>query len=453
MGALGSGPPAGGKEFSGIAVLLLECRRRRYQNHGVAAATTPADAKEASFELAPNVDITRLPLTTEEGFVISRLAGRRLGVGDLTRETGLNTAQVKGHVESLLKKGAITLSVTSKAAPSTTVRDPYAGVVFSPADLADGKDLNEEQKKRILLFELKLDEWTHYTLLGIKRSAAGAEVKSGYFSSSKEFHPDAFFRKDLGKYAERVDRIFRAMKAAYEVLSKPVMRSAYDETLVGELSPDELFELEQIADVKKREAERKARLQRADDARKKARLRWNPMAQRLAKARELFQLAEEARKAGKHEEAANHARLACSYDEALKVRAEPLLLESDVARTQALLKKIQAAMHYGDKSIEADLHRAADQAAELAEQIKRAPLLLEVAKIMQDTKRPQKAFKLATLATTLDDKLAAGWAIVADVAAAEQKWALASRAAERWLQIEPTSQRAKDIVRQAKAAR
>ncbi|MDP2340340.1 MAG: DnaJ domain-containing protein [Deltaproteobacteria bacterium] len=418
----------------------------------MAAQPTPTEKKEASFELAANVDITRLPLTTEEGFVISRLAGRRLGVGDLTRETGLNTAQVKAHVESLLKKGAISLSVSKAAAPAKE-RDPYAGIVFTPGDLADGKDLTEEQKKRILLFEMNLDEWNHYTLLGIKRSASGADIKGGYFKSSKEFHPDAFFRKDLGKYAERVDRIFRAMKAAYDVISKPLMRAGYDETLVGELTPEELNELELIADEKKREVEYKARLARADENRKKQRLRWNPVAQRLAKARELFRLAEESRKAGKLEEAANHARLACSYDAALKVRAEPLLLEADAGRAQSLLKKIHAALQYGDKNLEEDVQRAADQAAELAEQLQRAPLLLDVAKVFQSLKRPQKAFKLASMATNLDDKLVAAWMIVADVAAAENKWALAGRAAERWLQLEPGNARAKDLVKAAKSAR
>ncbi len=417
----------------------------------MAAPPTSAD-KEASFELVAGVDITRLPLTTEEGFVVSRLAGRRLSVSDLTRETGLNGALVKGYVESLLKKGALAAIISQKPA-STTDSDPYAGIIFSPGDLADGKDLSIDQKKRILLFERNLDDWNHYRLLGIKRSAPSTDIKSGYFKSSKEFHPDAYFRKDLGKYAERIDRIFRAMKAAYDVISRSETRAAYDDTLMGELSPEELHELEQIADEKKREIERKSRLLRIEDARKKQRLSRNPMAQRLAKARELFLLAEESRKAGRLEEAANHARLACSYDETLKIRIEPLLVEADVSRAQGLLKKIQAALQYGDKELEAELHRAADQAAALAEQIQQAALFLDVAKVMHALKRPQQAFKFATLATTLDDKLAAAWTLVADIAAAEKKWALAARAAERWLVLEPSSLRAKEIVRLAKSAR
>jgi hypothetical protein len=415
---------------------------------------TDAKAPDPFFELAPGIDLTKLPLTPEEGFLCSRFTGRRVSLGDLARETGLPGVKVKAAVEKLMKLGAITLVTGIRAPAPTRVRDPYEGMIFAPGDLADGKDLTEEQKKRILFIEAKLDDWSHYALLGLKRSATGAEIKSGYFKASKEFHPDAFFRKDLGKYAERVDRIFRAMKACYDVLSKPMTRAAYDETLVGELTPEELAELEAIADEKKREAEIKARLARAEEARKQQRLRWNPMAQRLAKAREMFRLAEGARKEGKHEEAANLARLACSYDEALTVRAEPIILEADAARCAALTKKVHAALQYGDKSMEADIHKAAESAAELAEAVRRAPLLLDVAKAMQAIKRPQRAFKLATLAAELDDRMVPAWTIVAEVALAESKFALAKRAVDRWLSLEPTNARAKELAKDiAKAAK
>ena len=81
--------------------------------------------------------------------------------------------------------------------------------------------------------------------------------------------------------------------------------------------------------------------------------------------------------------------------------------------------------------------------------MRRAPLLLDVAKVMQTLKRPQKAFKLATAATEVDDKLVAAWVIVCEVATAELKWALAKRAAEKWLALEPTAARAKDLLKQA----
>ncbi len=413
---------------------------------------------ETLFEVPVGVDVMRLPLTAEEGFLLSRLMGRQATLVDLTRETGLPAPQVKSLVENLVRKGAATLS-QAKAAPSSTtqaparVKDPWGGMIFSPADMADGKDLTEEQKKRILHVEAHLDDWNHYTLLGVKRTASTADIKTGYFKASKEFHPDTFFRKDIGKYAERVDRIFRAMKAAYDVLSKAPIRVAYDETLIGEISPEELEELAQIADVKRREIEHQARIVRAEAARKAARLRRNPIAEKLLKAREYFRLAEEARKAGRLEEAATHARLACVYDEALKVRVEPLLTEAEVQRVAVLLKKVTVAIQYGDRSLEAEMLALADQAADLAETLKRPALLLDVATVLMKLPREVRAFRLASQVTELDDKNVAAWKIVAEAAAQQEKWALCNRAAERWAALEPTATRPKELIKQAKTSR
>jgi curved DNA-binding protein CbpA len=394
-------------------------------------------AKEATFEVPASVDITALPLTPEEGFVISRLMGRRRGVADLTRETGLPPADVKRHVESLVT--------------DPRRRLPYDGMIFSLADLADGPDLNDEQKRRILHVEANLAFWNHYKLLGLRRTASAEEIKSAYFKLSREFHPDTFFRKNIGRYAERVDRIFRALKTAHDVLSKPGTREAYDVTLVGDFSPEELAELEKIASAKKLEAENAARLARNDAARKAARLRWNPVAQRMSRGAEIFQLAEEARKAGRLEEAVTHARLACSYDDSLQGRAEGIFEEADIARANAMLKRVEGSIRYIDKSNEEELLRAADAVLELAEKLYRVTLLLGVARVMLALKRPQKAFRAANLATEKEPQNVKAWEVVADAAVAEGKWALATRAAEKWQALDPTAMRPKELIKQARA--
>jgi curved DNA-binding protein CbpA len=330
------------------------------------------------------------------------------------------------------------------------LRQPYGGMVFSPADLADGAELTDEQKRRILYIDANLGTWNHYRLLDIKRTASAADVKAAYFKVSREFHPDTFFRKNIGRYADRVDRIFRAMKAAYDVLSRTEMRAAYDDTLIADFTPEEAAELEAIADVKKREFERAARLARNDAARKAARLKWNPLAQRIARGAELFALAEAARKAGKFEEAATQARLACSFDDSLTVRAEPIFAEADATKAQALFKRLQSGLQFVDKDNLDDMMKAADIVAAQAEGLRRAPFLVEVATVMQTLKRPQRAFRLANLATELDPQLAAAWTIVAETAAQEGKWALAQRAAERWQALEPRATRPKEIIKQAR---
>ena len=76
----------------------------------------PEKTADDVFELA-SVDITALPLTTDEGFIVSRLVGRRVGAADLARETGFSLLQVNSLLESLVKKGALSFSAVQKAPP------------------------------------------------------------------------------------------------------------------------------------------------------------------------------------------------------------------------------------------------------------------------------------------------------------------------------------------------
>ncbi|HEY1098723.1 MAG TPA: hypothetical protein VGF99_07335, partial [Myxococcota bacterium] len=69
----------------------------------MSTTTTPPRA-EPLFEVPAGVDVMKLPLSAEEGFVLSRLMGRTATLADLTRETGLPATQVKTLIEGLVKK-------------------------------------------------------------------------------------------------------------------------------------------------------------------------------------------------------------------------------------------------------------------------------------------------------------------------------------------------------------
>lgn len=62
----------------------------------------------------------------------------------------------------------------------------------------------------------------YYTVLGLKRTATGAEIKAAYKKLAVQYHPD----KHLGdvQYEER----FKQVSEAYQVLSNPQKRSIYD---------------------------------------------------------------------------------------------------------------------------------------------------------------------------------------------------------------------------------
>lgn len=407
-------------------------------------------APEYSFEVAPSVDITKLPLTQEEGLVVARMLGRRVTVGELVRESAVSPGRAAEVVESLVKKGAVVRIGGSRAVPGGP--DPYVGVLFSPADLAEAADLTEDQKKRILFVEMHLGKWSHYKLLGLKRTSTPAEIKGGYFRASKEFHPDAYFRKNLGSYGERVDRIFRTMKAAYDVLADPAKREEYNQTAIIELSPEDEAEIARLAEVKRQEALARERDERNAARMRDARLKRNPMAERIKKGRDFMKLAEDAHRAGKLDEAANHARLAVGYDESLKARADVFILEADRTRAAAMMKRVRQVLAAPGEArdMAAELNRVSDEAAEIAIATRDAGLLVEVARALIWLKRPMRAAKLAQMATEIDARNPRGWEMLAEAASADQKWAILLKASERWLALEPTNARAKELQREAK---
>ncbi|MDD4906184.1 MAG: DnaJ domain-containing protein, partial [Methylobacter tundripaludum] len=63
-----------------------------------------------------------------------------------------------------------------------------------------------------------------YKLLGVDRNASDAEIKKSYRSKAMKHHPDR--NKDNPVEAEAK---FKQIKEAYEVLSDPKKRSAYDQ--------------------------------------------------------------------------------------------------------------------------------------------------------------------------------------------------------------------------------
>src|SRR5688572_14262804 len=104
----------------------------------------PVGQGETTFEVASDVDITKLPLTSEEGFVVSRVLGRRFTVADLARE-GIAPGKAKTLIDSLVRKGALLIMTRGRSMEGAAVNDPYAGVIFSAADMHEPVDLTEEQ--------------------------------------------------------------------------------------------------------------------------------------------------------------------------------------------------------------------------------------------------------------------------------------------------------------------
>ncbi|HMR74457.1 MAG TPA: DnaJ domain-containing protein [Polyangiaceae bacterium] len=91
--------------------------------------------------------------------------------------------------------------------------------------------LTEEQQQRIDIMFEQLEGSTHYALLGVAPDAVKKDIKAAYFELIAFFHPDKFFRKELGDYKRKLEQIFQRLTEANEVLTRKGPRAEYDQYL------------------------------------------------------------------------------------------------------------------------------------------------------------------------------------------------------------------------------
>jgi tetratricopeptide (TPR) repeat protein len=185
-----------------------------------------------------------MPLTPVDGFLLSRIDGLLTEV-DLAGVTGLSFQDVSDSLDKLGLLGLVTMvgeAPPAPAAPAAPAASPPAARAESPgtpvptlptgdAPPSDGIDLDPIHRHRIDALHSKLDSLTHYELLGVERTADKKAIKRAYFELASLYHPDRFFRKNLGNYKPKMEVLFARITAAQDVLTSKTERAEYDEYL------------------------------------------------------------------------------------------------------------------------------------------------------------------------------------------------------------------------------
>jgi tetratricopeptide (TPR) repeat protein len=232
------------------------------------------DAKTA-VKPVPGTDFASTPLTAQEGFVLSRVDGS-LPLGMLCQITGLGQKATCDILRRLAELGLIQLGdqpPPSKPAPRAETpqegrprRDtptdtqipaemaaramaiqaqaeveperkrkaeqwtPPRGVplIAAPADEPE-VELKEEARTAIRTLQGHLQDMNFFQLLDVDPNADTTTIRRAYFKRSKEFHPDRYFRKQIGPYKAMLDEIFKQVSAAYHFLEDEPQRKAYRE--------------------------------------------------------------------------------------------------------------------------------------------------------------------------------------------------------------------------------
>lgn len=89
-------------------------------------------------------------------------------------------------------------------------------------------DLSPEDCATLERLAALADRNDYYALLGVGRSADRKQIQSAYYDLSRVWHPDRFFRKEIGEYGPTIENVFVAITEAYRILGSEAQRATYD---------------------------------------------------------------------------------------------------------------------------------------------------------------------------------------------------------------------------------
>lgn len=179
-----------------------------------------------------------MPLTPVDGFVLSRVDGQS-SEDDIVIATGLSGDQVHTSLERLVSLSLVSLGdaparisgtvATSGATPrpASPAPAPPPPLVTLPGTVT-GLDLSGEEQLRILAVHGEIDIADYYALLGVARDAIRKDIKRAYYERAALYHPDRYFRRNVGPFKVKLEAVFGAVTLAHDVLTDRVKRAEYD---------------------------------------------------------------------------------------------------------------------------------------------------------------------------------------------------------------------------------
>lgn len=186
--------------------------------------------------LRPGVDIKKLKLDATDGFLLTRIDSK-LTPEELSRETGLPDFTVARALEKLEKLGVIEIVDPNAPPPEPPKPEAPKPAIFDvsalppkydASELEAESDLTPEQRKKILDYFHRLDDLDHYMLLGVTKDMGKKEIKRAYMALAAVFHPDRYFKKNLGNFKTKVTDVFNRITEAHDTLIDLEKRTEYD---------------------------------------------------------------------------------------------------------------------------------------------------------------------------------------------------------------------------------
>lgn len=210
--------------------------------------------------LVEGVDVRTLPLGPEDAYVLSRIDGVATEA-EIVAVTGLSDDRVRQTLERLERLGAIRSEEVRSTTPSRKARPPTSSGTLPRVRIEDmsetavsitapprytARELDEQvdidlARKRVILDTFhRLEESNLYDLLGVPRGADKKAVKAAYFELVNVFHPDRYYRKNLGSFKTKLEKVFSQLTVAHDTLTRAATREEYDAYLAAQTASSDL---------------------------------------------------------------------------------------------------------------------------------------------------------------------------------------------------------------------
>ncbi len=159
----------------------------------------------------------KFPKDSALGFLISRIDGKA-SIKQLGQMLQIDNEKLLITIYILAKSGSVTIN--------------------EPRTIAT----EEITKQRQIIREIweRMQKQNYYEVLEVGSSSSELDIKNAYFNKAKRFHPDTRHSEEPLDIKERMDAIFIKIRDAYQTLSDPERRKAYDYRLETEQSGRDL---------------------------------------------------------------------------------------------------------------------------------------------------------------------------------------------------------------------
>jgi curved DNA-binding protein CbpA len=198
------------------ADILLEGGRHVAGIPKVADSLAPPDGVVLPAKTRAAVSLDSGKLAPMESYVLSRIESAT-SIGEVGSLTGVPELDAHKSVCALVAAGFLKVAG----------REPDASSEEQEIDAESMERLVEDVERRLHFYAAA----DHYEVLGLSRQSTTAEVKASYYHLAKKLHPDRHHHSEHNELRSQLETLFAHITQAYDTLTDPVQRAAYDERL------------------------------------------------------------------------------------------------------------------------------------------------------------------------------------------------------------------------------